>query len=96
MLLHLVDGTQDDPGAAWRTIRHEIEAYGHGLEEKPEIVALNKADALGPDLGAYQRDCLAEACGRPVFLCSGVSGGGCGGGSGGAAARDRPAARRRG
>jgi len=74
VLLHLVDGTQDDPGAAWRTIRHEIEAYGHGLEEKPEIVALNKADALGPDLGAYQRDCLAEACGRPVFLCSGVSG----------------------
>jgi GTP-binding protein len=48
VLLHLVDGTCEDAGAAYRTVRHELEAYGHGLTEKPEIVALNKADALTP------------------------------------------------
>jgi GTPase len=49
VLLHLVDGTSEDAGAAYRTVRHELEAYGHGLTEKPEIVALTKADALAPD-----------------------------------------------
>jgi GTP-binding protein len=76
VLVHLVDGTADEPGEAWRTIRHEIEAYGHGLADKPEIVALNKADALGPELGAYQRERLEAACGKPVRLISGVSGDG--------------------
>ena len=48
VLLHLVDGVSEDAGAAYRTVRHELEAYGHGLAEKPEIVALTKADALAP------------------------------------------------
>ena len=38
-LVHLVDGTQDDVVGAYRTIRHELETYGHGLSEKPEILA---------------------------------------------------------
>jgi len=46
VLLHLVEGTSEDAGEAYKTVRHEIEAYGHGLAEKPEIVALSKADAL--------------------------------------------------
>src|SRR5918992_1715238 len=45
-LLHLVDGTSEDVGAAYKTVRRELEAYGHGLAQKPEIVALSKADAL--------------------------------------------------
>jgi GTP-binding protein len=49
VLLHLVDGTVEHAGEAYKTVRHELEAYGHGLVEKPEIVALNKADALSPD-----------------------------------------------
>ena len=49
VLLHLVDGLSEDAGAAYRTVRHELEAYGHGLAQKPEIVALTKADALSPD-----------------------------------------------
>src|SRR5438874_9847587 len=49
VLLHLVDGTCEDAGAAYRTVRHELEAYGHGLAQKPEIVALSKADALTPE-----------------------------------------------
>ena len=35
-----------DAGEAYRTVRHELEAYGEGLAEKPEIVALSKCDAL--------------------------------------------------
>jgi len=49
VLLHLVDGTAKDVGKAYETVRTELEAYGHGLAEKPEIVALNKADALTTD-----------------------------------------------
>jgi len=49
VLLHLVDGTGDDPAEAYRVVRGELEAYGHGLADKPEIVALTKADALTPE-----------------------------------------------
>ena len=48
VLLHLVDGTGDDPAEAYRVIREELAAYGHGLDDKPEVVALSKADALDP------------------------------------------------
>ncbi len=48
VLLHLIDGTGEHAGQAYATVRAELEAYGHGLTEKPEIVALNKADALTP------------------------------------------------
>ena len=49
VLLHLIDATDPDPAANWKTIRAELKAYGGGLADKPEIVALNKADALGND-----------------------------------------------
>ena len=49
VLLHLVEGTSEHAGEAYKTVRHELEAYGHGLAEKPEIVALSKADALDED-----------------------------------------------
>jgi GTPase len=49
VLLHLVDGTGDDAGDAYKTVRRELEAYGHDLAGKPEIVALSKADALTAD-----------------------------------------------
>ena len=45
VLLHLVDATSEDAGAAYRIVRGELEAYGHELTGKPEIVALSKADA---------------------------------------------------
>ena len=46
VLLHLVDGTQDDVAEAYKTVRGELKAYAHGLATKHEIVALNKIDAL--------------------------------------------------
>jgi GTP-binding protein len=46
VLLHLIDGTSDDASKDYKTVRAELEAYGQGLTDKPEIVALSKADAL--------------------------------------------------
>jgi GTP-binding protein len=49
VLLHLVDGTSEHAGKAYKTVRAELEAYDETLAEKAEIVALNKADALSPE-----------------------------------------------
>ncbi|MDI3309039.1 MAG: GTPase ObgE [Acetobacteraceae bacterium] len=74
VLLHLVDGSQPDPAGAWRTVRAELEGYGHGLAEKPEIVALNKADAMTPQARTSRLKALERAVGRPVRLISGATG----------------------
>ena len=74
ILLHLVDGTGEDVAAAWRIVRDEVAAYGNGLAEKPEIVALNKADALNGEEREARRAALEAASGGPVALVSGVSG----------------------
>jgi len=73
VLLHLVDITDDDPAKAYLTIRHELEAYGNGLAEKPEIVALNKADALGKELSEDVAKDFEKATGVKPILISGVS-----------------------
>jgi GTP-binding protein len=46
VLIHLVDGTGEDVAAAYRTVRAELKAYSPLLAAKPEIVVLNKCDAL--------------------------------------------------
>src|SRR5215207_6602376 len=74
VLLHLVDGAQPDPAAAWRTVRAELAGYGGGLAEKPELVALNKADAMTPQARASRRRALERAVGGPVHLISGATG----------------------
>ena len=74
MLLHLVDGTGEDVAGAYRTVRGELRAYGHGLAEKPEIVCLNKVDALTPDGRAGQRERLSAAAGTAVHPLSGAAG----------------------
>ena len=76
VLLHLVDGTLEDAGAAYQTIRAELSAYGHGLAEKPEIVALNKADALDADAIKQQAARLKRAAKKPPLVVSAVSGAG--------------------
>ena len=47
-ILHLIDGTEEDVVGAYRTIRRELADYGHGLADKPEVVGLNKIDAIDP------------------------------------------------
>ncbi|MXQ13923.1 GTPase ObgE [Microvirga makkahensis] len=74
VLLHLVEGTSEDAGEAYRTVRHEIETYGHGLVEKPEIVALSKADALDEERLGEQLERLKKACKRTPLVISSASG----------------------
>ncbi len=73
-LIHLIDATADDVAGAWRTVRGELAAYGEGLAEKPELVALNKVDALDAATRAEKAAALAAATGETPFLVSGVSG----------------------
>ena len=73
VLLHLIDGAAGDVVAAWRTVREELRAYGAGLAEKPEIIALNKTDAMTPREASARRSALARASGRPVLLMSGAT-----------------------
>jgi GTPase len=74
VLLHLIDGTQDDVAEAYRVIRGELEAYGAGLAGKPEIVGLNKIDALTEEDLAERRAALEAATDSPVFALSGAAG----------------------
>ncbi len=73
-LLHLVDATLDDPAAAYFTVRDEIEAYGAGLTDKPELLALSKCDAITPEEARGKADQLGEAAGCDVFMVSAASG----------------------
>lgn len=77
-ILHMIDGTMEKIVPAWRGIRRELERYGHGVADKPEIIALNKIDAV--DKAAVKRKvaALKRASGNQVFAISAVSGEGLG------------------
>ncbi len=74
VLLHLIDGTQDDVVDAYKTIRNELKEYGGGLAKKPEIIALTKMDAIGEELALEQARLLEEATGQKALVISAVSG----------------------
>jgi GTP-binding protein len=76
VLLHLVDGTTEHAGKAYKTVRAELDAYGHGLGQKPEIVALNKADALTPEQLREQTARLKRAAKRTPLVVSAATGAG--------------------
>jgi GTP-binding protein len=78
VILHLIDGTEEDVVGAYRTIRRELADYGHGLADKPEIVGLNKIDAIDPAAVARKCRALARVArpGASVLPLSGVSGAG--------------------
>jgi GTPase len=78
VILHLVDGTIDDVESAYHAIRRELAAYGNGLADKPEIVGLNKIDALDAETAAHRLQQLRRAAGRSarVMPLSGVTGAG--------------------
>jgi GTPase len=77
VLVHLIDGTQEDVAGAYRTIRAELSAYGQGLADKPEIVALNKIDALSPEEIDDRAAALAAAAGiDEVARIAGATGAG--------------------
>jgi GTPase len=70
VLLHLIDGAAGNVVQAWRTIREELEAYGGGLAEKPELVALNKIDAMSPQELSARKRALEKAIGAEVLTLS--------------------------
>src|SRR4249919_3177658 len=76
VLLHLVDATCEHAGEAYKTVRTELEAYGEGLTDKPEIVALSKADALTPEQIKQQTARLKRAAKKTPLVISAATGAG--------------------
>ncbi|HWK13980.1 MAG TPA: GTPase ObgE [Rhizobiaceae bacterium] len=73
VLLHLVSAVEENPGKAYKTVRAELEAYGNGLAEKPEIVALSQADTLEPEARKKKLAALKRAAGRTPLVLSAVT-----------------------
>lgn len=67
ILLHLVSADQDDPLAAYREVRGEVESFGHGLADKREIIILSKIDLVSPDMCETRKQILAQETGREVL-----------------------------
>ena len=74
VLLHLVDGTENSPASNYRTVRRELDAYGGGLPEKRELVALNKCDALSNQLIKDMKRSLEDETEKPVLVTSSIAG----------------------
>lgn len=75
-ILHLVDGTGEDPIGAWRTVRAELEAYDEGFADKPEILAINKIDAMPDEDVQALKELFVEETGLEPLAISGASGAG--------------------
>jgi GTP-binding protein len=74
ILVHLIDGTQEDVKTAYKTIRGELAAYNEELAEKPELVVLNKIDAIDPDEVKEKVKQLKRLSKTDVLTTSGVTG----------------------
>jgi GTP-binding protein len=70
VLLHLIDGAADEPLEAWRVVRGELESYGAGLADKPEIIALTKSDLLDEKRRKKLLAALAKETRAPLFPVS--------------------------
>lgn len=73
VLLHLVSAQEEDVAKSYKVIRGELEAYGHGLGDKHEIVALSQIDTLDEEARRHKKKALEDAVGRPVLMVSAVS-----------------------
>lgn len=76
VILHLIDGADMTVTESYKTIRHELAEYGEGLADKPEIIAINKADALLPEFIDEMKNDLQTVTDAPIFAMSGVTGDG--------------------
>jgi len=70
LLLHLVDAAGDDPGGAYRVVRGELDAYGAGLADKHEVVALSRADLIDARQLAKVAKAVEKASGARPFAIS--------------------------
>jgi GTP-binding protein len=73
LLLHLIDATAVDPIANYQTIQQELHAYGRGLAQRPQILALNKIDAVDPETIDALATQLSQLSQVPVFQISAVA-----------------------
>lgn len=73
LLIHLIDATEEDPSAAYQTLQAELEAYGHGLGNRPQILVLNKIDAVDPTVLEAIAQQLQTLSHTPVFVISAVA-----------------------
>ncbi|TCL73018.1 GTPase ObgE [Rhizobium sp. BK251] len=76
VLLHLVSAQEEKVGKAYKTVKHELEAYGQDLTEKAEIVALSQIDVLDEETLKKKKRELARACGRTPLVLSAATGAG--------------------
>lgn len=74
VVAHLIDATTDDPIRAYHTVKQELTAYGQQISEKPEIICLNKLDAIAEDDRETICALVEDELGKPVMPISGVSG----------------------
>ena len=74
VLLHIVSAMEDDPAKAFMTVRAELDAYGHGLTGKPEIVALSQVDTLDAAERRKKLAALKKAAGSTPVMLSAVTG----------------------
>ncbi len=71
--LHVIDATQDDVDQAYLAIRKELELYNDILAKKPEVVVLNKCDALPKEEIDKKKKSLEKVCGKKVFVMSAIA-----------------------
>ena len=76
VLLHLVDADGEAPTAGYDIVRGELEAYGAGLEDKPEIVVLSKSDTATPQKIAAVSRAIERRTGVPPLVASSMTGAG--------------------
>ncbi|WP_420547843.1 GTPase ObgE [Curvivirga sp.] len=74
ILLHLIDGSAEKVVESYKVVREELEAYGAGLADKPEVIGINKADALIPEIIDEMIEELREVTDSPIVVLSGISG----------------------
>ncbi len=74
VLLHLVSAQEEKVGKAYKTVKHELEAYGNSIPDKPEIVALSQIDVVDEETLKKKTRELARACGKTPFQISAVTG----------------------
>ncbi|MDF3033350.1 MAG: obgE [Alphaproteobacteria bacterium] len=73
VILHLIDGSAEDVGASYKTIRRELAEYGWGLKEKPEVIGLNKCDLLKEEEINEKVEMLKQLTSSEVFVLSGAT-----------------------
>jgi len=73
VLLHLIDATEEDVVNNYKTIRAELKAYGHNVIKKPEIIALNKCDALDAATIKKKTAALKKAIRKEVHPISAIA-----------------------